>query len=637
MKVKILLNYLCLILLSVSSYIGTGGGLAAAQTTSEPFTMIIASDPQLPWWRGARDPGCSSEDCVKMRARETNADQAFAMNNIERVNWISGNIKGVWPSTLNLTQGAGSVVKKPAGVIINGDLTAFWHGWQVDMYKSFYDPGYSKAAPEVLQLTIFPGLGNHDYANNLNDCGWPDRNSCAKDAVEYIKKMLQNDTVKNFGKNYVTSFDDGSLAYAFDIGNHHFVQLHNYPTYEASEINISKSVAWLKADLSAATAAGKRIVLNLHDYGNHMSTANSEFLDAIDNQNVIALFAGHLHSNHGYAGRIPNTTIPYFRSGASEYGTFLLVEFGGNYFNVGVVESTRWLGQEKIPGVSTKTGIGAAYDETSGKSFAIWNGYHNDGIFYSSYNNTGWTAQKKISGVATKDRPALAYYSVQRSLYAAWNGYHNDGIFYASYKDGNWSGQSKISGVATKTAPALAEYDGKLYAAWNGYHNDGIFYAYFQNGNWSGQNKISGVATKTGPALAEYKGKLYAAWNGYHNDGVYYASYKDGSWSGQSKISGVATKDGPALVVFDDKLFAIWNGYHDDGIFYSSFDGSNWTTQERIGRAGTNATPAATTFGVDELVAVWNGVNNDGIFFSTFQDGPKFYEPITDANLIKTY
>ncbi len=611
--------------------------IARAQQINEPFTILIASDPQLPWWRAARDPDCSSEECVKMRAEETNADQVLALDNIASVKWISGHTRGIWPDVPQLTIGAGSAVQSPIGVIVNGDLTAFWHGWQVDMYRKYFDPGYSGAAPEVLRSTIFPGLGNHDYANNVGDCGWPDRNACAKDAVRYIKKMVNEGTVRNFGSQYLTSFDEGSLAYAFDIGNHHFVQLHNYPTYERPEIGISKSIGWLTDNLAAATAAGKRIVINMHDYGEHMPTNDPEFLAAINGQNVIAVFAGHIHEDHGYIGNVPTTTIPYFRSGASEYGTFLLVEFGADYFNAGVVESTRWLGQERIVDVSTTDGIGAAFNKADNRTYAIWNGYHNDGIYYSSYNNTSWSPQGKIANASTKTRPAIAYFEPQSRLYAAWNGYHDDGIFYAHYENGQWSGQQKIAGVGTKTSPALAQYGGRLYAAWNGYNNDGVFFASFDGSSWSGQARIPGVGTQTGPALATFGGKLYAAWNGYHNDGIYYAHYENGRWSGQQKIAGVATKTSPALTVYDEKLWAIWNGYHDDGLFYATFDGSGWSPQGRLGRAGTKTTPAIATNGVDELVAVWNGYHNDGIYFSTFQDGTKFYEPANDKQLLNTY
>ena len=604
-----------------------------AQTKAgEPFTIIFASDPQLPWWRGAHDPNCNSEECVEQRARETNQDQATAINDILHAKWASGGTIGKWPNVPELTIGAGSTIQDPIGVVMNGDLTAFFHGWQVDMYREYYDPGYSNADPAVMTRTIFPGLGNHDYANNVNDCF---NNGCAKDAVQYIKDMIEDDTVENFGKKFFKDWDPGSLSYSFEIGEYHFVQLHNRPNYVAPSIDIETSFTWLEKELNDATQRGLRSVVNMHDYGDKMSWDNADFLKAIDGQDVVAVFAGHIHHDHGKVGVVPGTSIPIFRSGASEYNTFLLAEFGDNYMNVGVIDSQYWLGQEKISGASTQNGPALAFHQNDGKLYAAWNGYSDDGIYFASFDNVNWSGQGKIPGVSTQQSPALADYD--GSLYAAWNGYHDDGIFYSSYANGAWSGQGKIPGVATKDAPALANHGGKLYAAWNGYSSDGIFFASFGNGAWSGQGKIPGVATNDGPALASYDGKLYAAWNGYSNDGIFFASFENGAWSGQSTIPGVSTKDQPALAAFDDKLYAIWNGYNDDGIYYASFDGTSWSSQQRVGRVSTTNGPALAVYDDDTLFTLWDGYNNDGIFYTSFGGGVKFFEPATNPVLLKTY
>lgn len=311
------------------------------------FTMIIASDPQLPWWRGGDDSQCNNDECVKRKGVETNREQVSAMNNIQDAESDNGNIKGQWPENSFLAKSAGSIIKKPLGVIMNGDLTAFWHDWQVELYRKFYDPGYSEAESEALQLPIFPGLGNHDYANNVRDC-WGNNpllwikygsNTCATQAVNYIKGMISCDNVSNFENALVRSFDADSLAYSWNIGSYHFVQLHNYPTYQEKDISVKPSINWLKEDLKLATQSGEKIVILLHDFGDHMKQDNPEFLDAINNQNVVALFAGHIHKDYGYMGNIPTTKIPYFRSGASEYNKFLLVEFALQYMNIGVIDS----------------------------------------------------------------------------------------------------------------------------------------------------------------------------------------------------------------------------------------------------------------------------------------------------------
>ncbi len=63
----------------------------------------------------------------------------------------------------------------------------------------------------------------------------------------------------------------GSLSYSWDYGDIHYVQLHNYPSYTvhlkrpSMEVQINKSLDWLKKDLKAADTKGKVTVINFHD------------------------------------------------------------------------------------------------------------------------------------------------------------------------------------------------------------------------------------------------------------------------------------------------------------------------------------------------------------------------------------
>src|SRR6185295_6439152 len=73
----------------------------------------------------------------------------------------------------------------------------------------------------------------------------------------------------------------GSLSYSWDIGDVHFVQLHNYPAYVASWngwnagaarrefFEITSSMDWLRNDMTKARNEGKKIILNMHDCGEH--------------------------------------------------------------------------------------------------------------------------------------------------------------------------------------------------------------------------------------------------------------------------------------------------------------------------------------------------------------------------------
>ncbi len=150
-------------------------GVLSDYLNPSTFTMIIASDTQFPWWRGADDPDCNTDECVLAKAKSTNAKQIKAMNDIQQAAWTVGKTtgKGTWPTLSSLTIGGGTTITKPLGVIMNGDLTAYWHPWQVKLYRQYYEPNYEKNPTHpVLSLPIFPGLGNHDYANNVPEIKW---------------------------------------------------------------------------------------------------------------------------------------------------------------------------------------------------------------------------------------------------------------------------------------------------------------------------------------------------------------------------------------------------------------------------------------------------------------------------------
>jgi hypothetical protein len=363
---------------------------------------------------------------------------------------------GQWPSTLSM--GADSPLITPSGVIINGDLTGFWQQADADLYKSYYPASSFK-------YQLYPGLGNHDYSNNVpsisgNGCDYqpsyyPDHNRCAKEAIWYmanladhglpdivsrditghvsvenlggynarfnvkytqngeritkktdayellqwrtvmipkdatdIKVKIEEDT--GFEWKEIDSYElskpsaacyrlsgttlvgansksvtcpkewpsgsEGSLSYSFDKGNIHFVQLQYKPDHKADlgkvvtieevlsfgikgspSFKITQSYDWLKSDLTAATAAGKYCVINMHDF----DSSDQKFLDAIRNQNVVAIFAGHIHEDYGQVGTLNNGVydIPWFRSGSAECQRFLLAEFHHKYMNVATISA----------------------------------------------------------------------------------------------------------------------------------------------------------------------------------------------------------------------------------------------------------------------------------------------------------
>ena len=388
----------------------------------ESFSMIIASDSQFNWWRHGHDPDCDSKDCIADKAKEINQNLVKAMTDILELD--------KWPSGLAL--GGGTQISAPSGVIINGDLTNYWHPWQFELYEEYYT--------DDLDYQIYAGLGNHDYSTNFESCSYSaedveylDHNRCAKRAVWWMAdqiedeipnivnhhlsgevsvlngagyiarfmvqyKELNGETVsENSGdfplgfwntvivpagasnievtiealvgfdfsewlpiwevvdqykyplpttkcyKAFGTIFDPdsidwackpvagmpsgshGSLAYAYDIGDVHFVQLQFKPDYErflaeisfpalSPSFDVIPSYDWLEKDLQTATAAGKYIVINMHDaqitsIGTNLGK-DDQFMKAITGTNVAAIFAGHIHQKYGKQGTIDNGVNP---------------------------------------------------------------------------------------------------------------------------------------------------------------------------------------------------------------------------------------------------------------------------------------------------------------------------------------
>ena len=295
-------------------------------------------------------------DCYDKRARETNRRQLISMNTIQFAKSPADGTRGLWPKSADAGKSAGRPIARPQGVVINGDLTAFWQHLddattdEVRLFRQHYEPAAHYAVREALQLPLFPGLGNHDYANNVNDCTGTiphysynyGSNACAREAIDYMKTAVACDHIKNFPTGTIVSFDRDSLGYAFDIGKYRFVQMHNYPTYTRTEIGIKSATSWLEKVLDDAKAKGKHAVLNYHDPDEHWKPSDADFKAALKGQDVVAIFAGHYHKTWGKYDTVSvdGKQIPVYLSGSSEYNRFLLVEFGDDYFTVGVINAS---------------------------------------------------------------------------------------------------------------------------------------------------------------------------------------------------------------------------------------------------------------------------------------------------------
>ena len=112
---------------------------------ADKFYVFITSDPQFPYI-STGDPRLADygNDARKL-------SKALIKEQYDTISYIARDLKRGDPST------------PIRGIIINGDLTNYGHGWQLDTMKGYWNnslPG----------THFFMGLGNHDYENNINDC-----------------------------------------------------------------------------------------------------------------------------------------------------------------------------------------------------------------------------------------------------------------------------------------------------------------------------------------------------------------------------------------------------------------------------------------------------------------------------------
>ncbi|WP_180260045.1 metallophosphoesterase family protein [Bacillus cereus] len=121
----------------------------------EPTSFVIASDPQYPWTEkmdnGEEDPN------KEARSQQLITEQFKSING-----YTSSN-------------------PKRTPVIINGDMTAYGHGWQWVKMDELLG---------ILNKPYYYGLGNHDIENNFND-------THDNEAVAYSLDFLRNHVKKD--------------------------------------------------------------------------------------------------------------------------------------------------------------------------------------------------------------------------------------------------------------------------------------------------------------------------------------------------------------------------------------------------------------------------------------------------------
>jgi cytolysin (calcineurin-like family phosphatase) len=308
---------------------------SAQAMTGTPKHMVFASDTQYPWTDKTDSGDFESASEFEVRSK-----------------WL---VETQLASIADFRNQHGSQAQVP--LMINGDITAFGHGWQRSFMQVMLDKHFKG--------DYLYGLGNHDYENNVDDCF---TNSCAAGSIVEFKEHHEG-KVDNFDLEVTGGFlsrtYSGSLAYSKTIGEVHMVQLNNEPTYTArishplnpTTFEINDALDWLEKDLRLARVGGYAIIINMHKPFNHKGNQaqKKRFHDMVNKYQVTAIFAGHLHRDGGdgyWEG-----SVPMYLSGSTSQQTYLITSFTEDrkQLEIYLVKNNQWRNRTLIDTVEVQS------------------------------------------------------------------------------------------------------------------------------------------------------------------------------------------------------------------------------------------------------------------------------------------
>lgn len=316
---KIFKQKLSMLMLILITY-NCSTALASERLNDIKDIVYIVGDPQFYRVAGNADPNKYNKQSIE--------DNAYSIISI--VN--NGLPLGISPSTFR--------------VIVNGDLTEYGFAGQLSYYKERYGhPG------------VWPGLGNHDYSNNVNDT-YENRNAIRM--IKYMSTWLSNNA--NSGYDWADNYGwgnsgegKGSMSYTKDVGNYRFIQLNYFPDYKREfggwywsgadanfllrepgykKVIIQSSIdnGWLDKELKKAKRENKKVVLNMHYTHDQSNPEGRRKLDNLLKQynHIKAIFIGHIHHKLGNCsdgvGKSIGNNVPIYFSGSPMYKSYLTLK-----------------------------------------------------------------------------------------------------------------------------------------------------------------------------------------------------------------------------------------------------------------------------------------------------------------------
>ncbi|PGU00843.1 phosphoesterase [Bacillus cereus] len=328
---KKVMSTIAIIFIALSTYNFETTKTFADSVKPEPTqngSFVFTSDPQYPWTEKT-DNNQTESDSEKERRSEN-----FIRNQYKSINEYTSQISTRTP------------------VLINGDITAYGHGWQWDKMNELFN---------TLESSYYIGLGNHDIQNNLNDT-WENAgviNSLENlwSNIRYKNDITRFDFKEKTGK--IEKVNSGSYGYSFDSGPIHSIQLNNDPTWKFNILKygsgigpmhryiLDSSLDWLEQDLKEAYRYGQAIVINVHkpdDWKEATVEQKIKLKNLLKTYKVKAVFAGHYHKSSGLSTRYKEFfgDVPVFLSGSAPQQTYLIAEYTTKEMKVYKVNGNDW-------------------------------------------------------------------------------------------------------------------------------------------------------------------------------------------------------------------------------------------------------------------------------------------------------